>query len=408
MKNSLNVRGIIICVMIMVLLVLGLVLTGCATSVPINSVRKPTIDTTNIQRLALRSFENKSGGGGYNATQIIQYLNDSTQRQIMSSGNFTIVAVNDPNAEGIFTGEIRNIVSKESQEQRQWKDKEGKTHSETIYRRDVELEFQYSVISTRTSMPVGFVIKRGSQSSSSNDRSRLSDVVTLARSIIDSQLRQFQRDIVPTIVSNHVQLMSETSKDKVVKQRMKVALVFVKNRDYEEAIRQYDEISSEYNSGAARTNAGILRRAIQSDIDSRSELAALMNDTGGLVGKAVTGVIESLNSTLPSGSNIIIMKTNSSNRNMLDNAVDQITRNVVGAGRFKVVDRQNTALVNAEAAYQLSGNVSDNSIVQIGHQLGAQYIILCWISGEMSARRLNVRILSVETSHIFDQKDFEI
>jgi|GEM_PF-2435355 len=408
MKSYLKFKGIIICIIIMASFVLGLNLTGCATTVPINSVRKPTIDTTGIQRLALRSFENKSGIGGQAVAQIIQYLNDITQRQIMSSGNFTIVAVNDPNAEGIFTGEIRNIVTNDTQRQRQVRDRAGNLLTETIYSRNVELEFQYSVISTRTGMPIGFVTKKGSQSTESTDSSRLSDTATLARSIIDSQLRQFQRDIVPTIVSDNVKLMDEKTKDKVLKERMKMAVALVKNKSYEEAITQYEEIGKDFNSAAARANAGILRRVIQSDIESRSELAALMSDTGGMIGKAIAGVIESLNTSLPSGSNIIIMKANSLEQNMLNNALDQITRNVVGAGKFKVVDRQNTALVNAEAAYQLSGNVSDNSIVQIGHQLGAQYIVLCWISGEMSTRRFNVRILSVETSHIFDQKDFEI
>jgi len=52
--------------------------------------------------------------------------------------------------------------------------------------------------------------------------------------------------------------------------------------------------------------------------------------------------------------------------------------------------------------------VDDNSMVSIGHQLGVQYMVFCWISGEKSLRRLNQRVLNVETAQIIDQSDFEI
>ncbi|MCL2880853.1 MAG: penicillin-binding protein activator LpoB, partial [Treponema sp.] len=125
-------------------------------------------------------------------------------------------------------------------------------------------------------------------------------------------------------------------------------------------------------------------------------------------GKAANGAVDTLHSRLPSGSIIIIMKTNSTERSMLDYTVDQITKSVVQAGNLKVVDRSNETLIDAEQQYQLSGNVSDDSIVSIGHQLGAQYMALCWISGQMSGRRFNIRILNVETAQIAAQNDFEI
>jgi predicted subunit of tRNA(5-methylaminomethyl-2-thiouridylate) methyltransferase len=73
-----------------------------------------------------------------------------------------------------------------------------------------------------------------------------------------------------------------------------------------------------------------------------------------------------------------------------------------------VVDRSNQALIDAELQYQLSGNVDDNSMVSIGPQLGVQYIVICWISGEKSLRQLNHKVLNIETSQITDQSDFEI
>ena len=407
MKNIAIIRkNIVIGAVIISGIMIGL--AGCATFVPIKSVRPPTIDTSTIKRLAVKPFENKSGVSGLLATQLTQYIHDNVMRQITDCGMFTIVAVSDPNADGIFTGEIRNITSNDSQEQMQKKDKEGNAYTETWYKRDVTLEFQYSIISTRTSMPIGVINKNGSASSSNQDLKSVTDTLTLAKNIADSQLKPLQKDIVPTIVSTNRKLMNETSKDKAIKEQMKTAKTLVRTSNYPEAIRLYDEIESEYGSIAARVNANILREAVESDTAARSKLSELFNDKSGLAEKAVKGVVDSLNSKLPSGSNIILMKTNSTERSMLDNVVEQLTRDLVQGKKLLVVDRSNQALINAEQQYQMSGNVSDNSIVSIGQQLGAQYIALCWISGEMSTRRFNTRVLNVETSQIVDQKDFEI
>jgi len=381
---------------------------GCSTTVPIKSVRPPTIDTSGIQRLAIKPFDNKSGVGGYIGAQLTSYLTEKAAQLITASGKFTIVAPADPNAEGVFTGELRIIGSKDSQEQEERKDKEGNPYIETTYIREVSLEFSYAVISSRNQMPIGVIIKQGSTSESNLEFSKLADTLTLAKRIVDSQLRQLRQDIVPTIVSTNRALMNETSKDKVVKQRMKTAQALVKNGNYEEAIRQYDEISDEYGSVAAMTNANILRESIASDIAARAKLTELFSDTSGLTEKAVKGAVDALNSKLPSGANIMITKTSSTERSMLDYVVDQMTKTVVQEGKLKVVDRSNLDLINAEQQYQLSGNVSDDSFVSIGKQLGAQYIVLCGISGVMSTRRFNLRVLNVETAQIIDQKDFEI
>lgn len=407
-----NTRKNLMIIAIGVIIAIGLM--GCATQVPIKSVRSPTINTTDIQRLAFKPFENKSGAGGSVGAQLAQYLADRTSQQIMSFGKFTIVASSDPNADGVFTGEIRSIEANDSQQQREKKVKDKDDNEitivETTYRRDVSVGFMYSVISSRTGMPVGTVTKQGT-TYDSNTRSsgELKDPLTLAKSVVDSQLRTLQQDVVPTIVSTNRPLMKETSKDKNVKQLMKTAQALVKQSNYEEAIRLYDEIAGEYGSVAAKSNASLLRGAIASDIAAREDLAARFSDTDGLAEKAAKGAVDLLNSKLPSGSNIIIMKESSRQESSrIDYVVDQITKSIIQKGNLKVVDRSNQVLINTEQEYQLSGNVSDDTIVSIGHQLGAKYIVICRISGEMSLRRLTVKVLNVETAQITNQTDFEI
>jgi curli biogenesis system outer membrane secretion channel CsgG len=127
-----------------------------------------------------------------------------------------------------------------------------------------------------------------------------------------------------------------------------------------------------------------------------------------LADKAVKDVVTALNTKLQSGAIIMVMKTSSTELNLINDVVDQITTAIVQAGKLKVVDRSNQALINAEQQFQLSGNVDDNSAVSIGHQLGARYAVLCWISGTSSSRKLNLRVLDIETSQIADQTNFDI
>lgn len=402
----------IIAIGAVITLVWGLILVGCATNVPIKSVKMPTINGMDtVKNLGIRDFENKSGIGGTLGAQLTQYLTDNAKSMIPATGKFTIVAPADPNADGVFFGELRGVSSQDSQKQGSYKDKNDNTINYTTYTRNVSVSFVYGVRNSRTGMELGVISKQGSTSESIDSRfgrTDLTDTLTLAKSIVDSQMRGIEKDLVPTIVSTNRQLMNETSKDRAVKQLMKMAQTLVKNGNYEEAIRQYDEIADKYGSVAARTNAGILREAVASDAAANAKMAQLDSERSGLADKAVKNVVDTLNSKLPSGTIIMIMKTSSTDLNMLNGIVDQITTAIVGSQKLKVVDRSNQALINAEQQFQLSGNVDDNTAVSIGKQLGAKYIVLCWISGASSSRRLNLRVLNIETSQITDQTNFEI
>jgi hypothetical protein len=405
MKGRTKLRGIIV-----VKAVFVLSLAGCATTVPIKSVRMPTINGMDtIKNLGIRNFENKSGVRGPLGAQLTQYLTDRTKSMIPATGKFSIVAPADPNADGVFFGELRSVLSEDTRSQREYKDKDDNIVTVTTYTRTVSVSFVYGVISSRSGMELGTILKQGSTSSSAEESpGNLTDSLTLAKRIVDSQLNNLRQDIVPTIVSMNRKLMNETSKDKTVKQLMKTALNLVKIGEYDEAVRQYDEIAGMYGSIAASTNANILRQSIESDAATRARMAELDRERGGLADRAVKNVVDALNSKLPSGAVIMVIKTSSTDFNMLNNVVDKITAAIIQEGKLKVVDRSNQTLIDNEQQFQLSGNVDDNSAVSIGHQLGAQYAVLCWISGAASNRRLNLRVLNIETAQINDQTSFDI
>jgi len=389
--------------------IIASVFSGCATYVPIKSVRPPTIDTSGIRRLAIKPYENKSGSGGRIGTPLTLYLTEASERIIKNTGKFIIVAPTDPNADGIFTGQLRNLVINDTQERIERKNKDGDIYYETMYNREVILEFSYTVISTRTDLPIETIIKKGSNGASGiGSNAAVADALTLAKRVVDSQISGLTRDIVPTIVSTDRRLMNETSKDKELKRRMKEALTLVKNGNYEEAVKRYEAINVEYGNAASAANAAILKESIASSASARAELYRLFNDTNGIADRAARNAVNTLYAKLPTRANIMIITTNSTERNMLDYVINMMTKTVVQEEMLRVVDRSDQDLINAEQQYQLSGNVDDNSAVSIGHQLGVQYIVICWISGEKSLRRFNQKVLNVETAQITDLSDFEI
>lgn len=117
--GTVKVKKIVFRSLIAAMSVLAMIFVSCATTIPIESVKKPTIDTTGIVRLAIKPFENVSGVGGPDATQLTRYLSDRASQLITATGKFTLVAPTDPNADGVFTGELTAFATKDSQEAKQ-------------------------------------------------------------------------------------------------------------------------------------------------------------------------------------------------------------------------------------------------------------------------------------------------
>lgn len=386
-------------------ILIGISLIGCATTVPIKSIKTPTIDTSNIRNMAVRPFEDRSGSGN-TGVQLARDITQKVTQIIDATGRFTKVSVSDPNADGIFTGEIRELTENEFQDSRTVTGRDGKQYIETKFNREVSLTFSYTIINGRTGLPIREVVKQGTQTASSDSQTGLASVLEIANKIVDSQLSKLESDIVPTIVSTNKTLAKETSKDKVVKQKMKDTLLLVKSNNYEEAIRQYDAIATEHGSTAAKANAAILRESIASDITATAGLAQLESERGSLSDKAIEAAAQELYAKLPANSVIIVMEANSQDRIKLEEIVNNINSTIVSEGIFKVVDR--SLIMQTEMQYQASGLVSDDSYVEFGKHYGAQYIVLFEITGQMSSRQLNMKVISIETSEIMSLASFAI
>jgi hypothetical protein len=79
-------------------------------------------------------------------------------------------------------------------------------------------------------------------------------------------------------------------------------------------------------------------------------------------------------------------------------AVEELTLLFVNAGKYDIVDRRSLDIIRDEQNYQITGEVDDNSILSIGHILGAGVVVTGSI--DERGKRLRLKALDVKTARI--------
>jgi hypothetical protein len=112
---------------------------------------------------------------------------------------------------------------------------------------------------------------------------------------------------------------------------------------------------------------------------------------------AIKRIVWSIEDKVQGNAPVAIIKFDSSSKRFSDRIMNDLTETLLNDG-VKVVERQNIEYVLQEQNFQLSGYVSDESMVSIGNMLGAQSIIIG--SGENMADyyRIQFKMIAVETA----------
>ncbi|MCL2186918.1 MAG: DUF1566 domain-containing protein [Treponema sp.] len=110
-----------------------------------------------------------------------------------------------------------------------------------------------------------------------------------------------------------------------------------------------------------------------------------------------------LNSSIPSGSKIVILNIQSNSAALSDYIIDELIANAVNDKIFSVVDRHQLDAIRAEQNFQSSGEVADNQALEIGKFFGAQTIVSGTISQLGAGYRIRVRALEVQTALVQGQ-----
>jgi hypothetical protein len=118
------------------------------------------------------------------------------------------------------------------------------------------------------------------------------------------------------------------------------------------------------------------------------------------VNGAVNRVCDTLIYELPRKSTVAVLGISSRDRALGTFAMDEIEFQLVDSRQFEMVDRKTLDSVREEQNFQLSGEVSDDSAVNIGQMLGANIVISGNITGNGDMQWLTVKALDVKTAKI--------
>jgi TolB-like protein len=105
-----------------------------------------------------------------------------------------------------------------------------------------------------------------------------------------------------------------------------------------------------------------------------------------------------ISKNIPENSIVAIINISSEDIKTSKYVIEELTLLFVNSRKYDVVDRKSLDIIRDEQNFQMAGEVDDNSIISIGHILGAGVVITGSIDEE--GNRLRLKVLEVQTARI--------
>ena len=114
---------------------------------------------------------------------------------------------------------------------------------------------------------------------------------------------------------------------------------------------------------------------------------------------AIQNTSRDIETRLPQGARLVLVNFVSPSPAMTDYIIEEFTVCLMDSGNITVIDHNtlNRALVSAEIDLQLSGNVSDETIVSVGRLMGSQYALSGSLGGSGNSLRFEVFLTEIKT-----------
>jgi hypothetical protein len=409
-------------------MICGPCLFSCATTASVLVTRPPSWDTGAIRRIAIDSFRS---GQGDTERQLAQFLTTVAVKTVQDTGKFILVDYAEiirrersgeniaDYADAVFSGVISRFETKDRTES--YKGKNDQIYY--TYFREVNFGFSYSMRRTGDGVILGQALREDSRTENASDQNNLPSPQEIARTIGTRQLEYLKKEIAPWQVYERRVFEEDKTKDP----RMKNAKALVKAGNFQSAYAVYSAVYAANSNFAAGFNAALcteimgdvagaalqMRRLWERDANPKAqkELVRLQKDISDLervsgyggqgnsvIDSAVKQIAAELLQKIPRGSRVSVVGANG--QNALDYAVDELSAAFANSGAVTVLDRRQIDAIIAEQRFQMSGDVSDETAVSIGHLSGSQIIISCSLTGSGSLRRLRVRAIGVEKGEI--------
>jgi TolB-like protein len=138
---------------------------------------------------------------------------------------------------------------------------------------------------------------------------------------------------------------------------------------------------------------------------SRSAAAV---ESGGTLDSALLESSRYLSARLPEKSTVAVIFMQSPTENLSNYCLDGLAMHLVNMEKFAVIERSELGLIQQEQQYQLSGEVSDETAVSIGRQLGTEYIITGSLLPLGDAYSFRIKAIRVETGQIAATQRYQV
>jgi hypothetical protein len=157
-------------------------------------------------------------------------------------------------------------------------------------------------------------------------------------------------------------------------------------------------VYSETGNPKARDEIIRIERAINT-----AGLMAAYRENQNQQDKVIALMVNEIFSRISAGTKLAVLNNSRNERDIAETVATGIIYGLQSKNITIVERGRNQALTAAERDYQLTGNVSDDDIVRIGHEAGVSVFVLVSIVGSGAARHLSLRMLDVEQNTIIYQ-----
>ena len=415
-----------------------LVLAGCATRIAINAQRPPNLDTLGLHRIAVAPFTANVAA----ASPLTQELTSQAISRIQATGAFTLVTYDTVRAvqargadlesyvDAVFRGRITNFAINTSSHPWEFRDRHGNVTRGTTHVREVEVAFEYYFVRVRDGSMVGPVRRAGQTSASSENIGDLPSGSALASRVIQQQAASIHRDVAPHTI--RVTRTMERERNRDLRPLMNAAESRRRGGDYLGAREAYVAIWNNHRSIAAAINAAILFEATGDLEDgiffmeqvfeatrspqASQKLAQLNREAAYLLGlrafdysmtpaeRVASHAASEVQRAVSAPARLWIHNNTTFAEALVNDVIDNMTAALLNSG-FTIVERGMIDLVLAEQNLHLGGAVADSDFVSIGNLAGANTVVVINMIGTGGARRLQARVLDIETATLRMQSD---
>ena len=114
--------------------------------------------------------------------------------------------------------------------------------------------------------------------------------------------------------------------------------------------------------------------------------------------QAIQTSTQAIETRLPKGAKTAVLTFTSAKQAFSDYIIDELATALSLSRNIQLIDRQHTDAIRKEFNIQFSGDVSDDEVKRIGHQLGAQYVVTGSLVDVGNAYRFRVAAINIETN----------